>query len=227
MQKTSKMPLTPRLVTVHVNKNKDMRIQGTGRWAEFGDAWQTAHDLMHHASADAGRVEEELKTFGVEKWLSGNNLEEIEESSMAGVLHESLASKSRLTPLHLQAPPAVTLPPDVFRWAESLVRREFSLAESYFEKSALILRGDNIANAARWVAIGHMNAKIRYPNPQKAAALFRHLQEWMKDAADQSNRSFSFLYDEKLLKIKPKSISLQKIWRFHQGITPSRRDKFV
>ncbi len=206
------------------------RIVGTGRWADFGDAWLCTHDLLHHEPTDRGRLEDEVRTFGVECWLSEKKagLQAIDHTSLSGSTREGYRDTPTLEYFTLPEPPPVAacVTPAHLRRFEDVVNEGFADAasdiaaryEEVFEKEMEQTELDRLvdeANQARavgWMAHGYARAQERYPDRAAAVQFFKRVEGFFHKVRHESLRSFTVELDERTLTFRPLMPYLDRIW---------------
>lgn len=210
---------------------RTFRVEGTGRWADFGDAWLMAHDLVHHAPTDTGRIEQELCTFGVELWLEEpRRLPEncIDWSQVAGAIAEGYRGSRRLT--HFVVPPApaasAQLPPGYRALFESWVEQGFADAASAIEQRYAAAHArplfqreldrfvgeDNQARAVDWIAYGYLSAPARYPDREQAKLVFDRLYRFFNMTRGCAPARFAMSLDVANGAVAIRHARLQQTW---------------
>lgn len=219
------------------------RLEGAGRWMDYGDAWLCTHDLMHHKAGDTGRIEEELATYGVESWLDGGVSQEgwspIGFDTISGPLCDSYRDTKHLNRFVVAEPPKFehTLPETQVEQmvaavnsgfadvASTVMERYFDLYDEDMPQSVVdqLVSEENQARAVRWIAYGFVTAQQRYPDPAAAAACFYSVYRffrlifsmgWLGDSPKSTApKSFRLDFDEAALSLRPHHPRLQRLWK--------------
>lgn len=201
---------------VRIRLSKDgMRVIGTGRWAEPGDSWMMAHDLLHHHPDDHGTVGQELQTFGAQLWLE------------VGPQHDEPPSfdESQISMLWLEGPGGFArdfrvreapgrprfVPPAHRPFLTELVQRALKeAADELFRSSPaefeVFTNPEHQQALLSWIALGYARARKRYPERKAAQALFQRLREWLWLAyplKHPSSGTLRFVLDEQALTFTP------------------------
>jgi hypothetical protein len=194
---------------------KGMRIIGTGRWADPGDYWMLAHDLMHHHPQDHGTVEQELQTFGAQLWLevgTASKSPSFDESQISMLWLEcSLDVAYKLRLQKAKGADRMNLPRANRAYLRKMVQLALSEAgdELHGKKTAEYKRftdEEHVQAILSWMALGYLRAKERYPRRQAAQELFEHLKKWfwaLGSHKHPGSRPLKFLLDEKALTVTP------------------------
>lgn len=221
-------------------------MQGAGRWADFGDAWLCAHDLMHHAAGGRGRLHEEMCTYGVEAWICGADRAEgwalSDFSSIAGPVKGAYRGTKSLRTFSLPEPPPVSVAvtgAQLAHWTqiveEGFAEASMGIASRYDSRYGrempqaeldLLVCEENQRRAVAWIAHGFVQAQKRYPDPRAALALWNAVYTFFQNlgAGDRQPgfKSFQVLFDERQLAFSPCSPKLRQAWARAQAEAPAR-----
>lgn len=223
-------PMAKRELVVQVKGHDSFRLVGTGRWADFGDAWLCAHDIFHHNPLEANRVVDEVQSFGTQLWLEypSQGLDCISSDALAGSLLEGVKCPAAFDRLLLPVGPQSVWPIGNALFckeliAEAMKQLDWRLAETYEsimgkeptrkmkERIKQITGEKNQAAILEHVAAGYCNGQLRFPYPDKAFTTFEKLQTLLKEASsDFRNVSFSLKENTGLLEFK--SVRLRALW---------------
>lgn len=222
-------PSPARLVRIRAD-NRRFRVVGTGRWADFGDAWLCTHDLLHHEPTDQGRLQDEMRTFGVECWIesAGQSSKGIDYSSLAGSIFQGYKDSRTMDAFVLPDPPAVRIavPPDHLARFEEVVNLGFAEAandilsryEELFEcempqaELDRFVDESNQARAVGWMAYGYERAQQRYPDRAAAQDFFSRVERFFHHIRNDSFTEFALELDEQALAMRPRMPYLRKVW---------------
>lgn len=212
-------------------------MAGSGRWADFGDSWLCAHDLMHHREGDTGRIQEEMVTYGVESWIEGGVSEDgwgaVSFGAISGPIGEAYRDTRHLKHFVVAEPPVFENPLPVLQMqqfaeavnvgfadaASTIVARYLDLYEQKMPQAVVdqLVSEDNQARAVQWMAYGYLQAQTRYPDPVAAQAMFEAVQRFFRRVfsagwTQSSFKSFRLDFDEAALTLRPWHPQLRAIW---------------
>lgn len=183
-----------RHLIVDVLAPRRFRVRGTEAWAlEPADPWLCAHDILHHLPTDSGHVHEEAMTFGAELWMeyATAGLNAISWDNLAGVLSDGYRCSADLAKFVLPDVPLAFRRPALsyverFQAVVELGLADFldTIQDRHIEAHGTEIPQDRVdaigcePNQARmtdWMSFGYRVAQRRFPDPDRAAAMFREL----------------------------------------------------
>lgn len=204
-------------------KDGTFRVRGTGHWADFGEDWLCAHDILHHLPGDRGTVEQELMTFGAEMWFDAHKNSDtfpMQPSALSGVFLGSL--KGFRVPSRFLAKPAPEmehqLPDELIygmydfatiglgRLVHFLKRKQEDNRYRATVRQAALLAGlqhpENVTRYSQWIMFGYLQAQRRWPDSAAAQGLFGELHAFFARAG-HFRGSLKILLDEATYTFKP------------------------
>jgi hypothetical protein len=203
-----------------------IRIIGTGKWADFGDAWMMAHDLLHHEPADYGTPEQELQTFGVEQWLErgkgskpanswravGQQLLAIWETADAGAPRRPQLAAAELHP-------AWEYPCGLREGFLEAARIGMEFLWECYEgrrgaRKEQFLGAEVLNTLVSWMLLGYHKAQQRYPDHEAAYTLFSNLHGFFAHFEHGAEpRTLRFQLDYQNLTLVPLCRASRKAWQ--------------
>lgn len=196
-------------------ENLNFRVIGTGRWADYGDSWLAAHDVLHHEPTDKGQFLGEVQSFGTQIWIDHPIAAELNDYAytLAAVMQDCYDRSKPLKffRIHEFAPERVgqdftskLLPLDVSEFMRRMVAialSEFLAHPDYSEQEQRKFKFMEVMPyqemLASWLEFGYLRASERFSTPAQARGLFHGLTMALKEAGRHDIRAIKFSIAEK------------------------------
>lgn len=211
-----------RQVTIK-QENLEFRVVGTGRWADYGDSWLIAHDILHHEPTDSGTFWDEVRSFGTQIWIEQPSVDELRDYAytLAAVMQDCYAKKRTAKFFHVpsvapeQAVTSIScgdFPVDRAEFIRQLVAiaiADFLAPSAYTEKDHRKFKFMDCADYTVFmvssIELGYLRASARFSSPYSAKALFNKLVLALKEAGRIDLMNIHCELDEKAGTLKFKS----------------------